>query len=292
MKIIRNLLLVLLSIISLSVKAEIYSAETVEEINNSLMEFLEKRNPEKTLVVLPLENFFAQATHPAFYATKDEELQTFITQASSKVKLSRRQYLEELILTQYEQRFSDPMIPEFVKNLQKKNVPIIVVTRNFSGSLNKIPYLEVWTWKYLFDKGVDLSKSPIGSKQIIFNKKYRKIGGTYPTFYRGLLSCNSADGENAPQSIIAYLLSQELKWLPDVIYVVDKNKSYIQSLEQQFKSIRSDIQVEGFVYSPVVKSDIEISSSEFLKFWESLVVKLNAVTRKESSSAKEDPYEQ
>ena len=292
MKIIRNLLLVLLSIISLSVKAEIYSAETVEEINNSLMEFLEKRNPEKTLVVLPLENFFAQATHPAFYATKDEELQTFITQASSKVKLSRRQYLEELILTQYEQRFSDPMIPEFVKNLQKKNVPIIVVTRNFSGSLNKIPYLEVWTWKYLFDKGVDLSKSPIGSKQIIFNKKYRKIGGTYPTFYRGLLSCNSADGENAPQSIIAYLLSQELKWLPDVIYVVDKNKNYIQSLEQQFKSIRSDIQVEGFVYSPVEKSDIEISSSEFLKFWESLVVKLNAVTRKESSSAKEDPYEQ
>ena len=101
MKIIRNLLLVLLSIISLSVKAEIYSAETVEEINNSLMEFLEKRNPEKTLVVLPLENFFAQATHPAFYATKDEEFQTFIAQASSKVKLSRRQYLEELILTQY-----------------------------------------------------------------------------------------------------------------------------------------------------------------------------------------------
>ena len=184
------------------------------------------------------------------------------------------------------------MIPEFVKNLQKKNVPIIVVTRNFSGSLNKIPYLEVWTWKYLFDKGVDLSKSPIGSKQIMFNKKYKKIGGTYPTFYKGLLSCNSADGENAPQSIIAYLLSQELKWLPDVIYVVDKNKIYIQSLEQQFKSIRSDIQVEGFVYSPVEKSDIEISSSEFLKFWEDLVVKLNAITRKESSGTKEDPYEQ
>ncbi len=292
MKIIGNLLLILLSIISLSVKGDIYYAETLEEINNSLMEFLEKRNPEKTLVVLPLENFFAQATHPAFDVTKEEEFQILIARVSSKVKLSRRQYLGGLILTQYEQRFSDPMIPEFVKNLQKKNVPIIVVTRNFSGSLNKIPYLEVWTWKYLFDKGVDLSKSPIGSKQIMFNKKYKKIGGTYPTFYKGLLSCNSVDGENSPQSIIAYLLSQELKWLPEVIYVVDKKKSYIQSLEQQFKLIRSDIQVEGFVYSPVVKSDIQISSSEFLKFWEGLVVKLNAITRKELSSTKEDPYEQ
>ncbi|MBY0534030.1 MAG: DUF2608 domain-containing protein, partial [Rickettsiaceae bacterium] len=258
---------------SLSVKADIYSAETVEEINNSLMEFLEKRNPEKTLVVLPLEDFFAVPTHPAFDATKEEEFRVLVARVSSKAKLSRRQYLGGLILTQYEQRFSDPLIPEFVKNLQKKNVPIMVVTRNFSGSLNKIPYLEVWTWKYLFDKGVDLSKSPIGSKQIMFNKKYKKIGGTYPTFYKGLLSCNSADGENSPQSIIAYLLSQELKWLPDVIYVVDKKKSYIQSLEQQFKSIRSDIQVEGFVYSPVVKNDIEISSGEFLKFWEGLVVK-------------------
>jgi len=291
MRIIRNLLFVLLSIISLSVKAEIYSAATIEELNNSLMEFLEKRTAEKTLVVLPLENFFVQPTHPAFYV-KDDKFQVFIARASGKAKLSRRQYLKELILTQYEQRFSDPMIPEFIKNLQQKNVPIIVVTRNFSGSINKIPYLEVWTWKYLFDKGIDLSKSPIGSKQIIFNKKYKKINGTYPTFYKGLLSCNSADGDNSPQSIIAYLLSQELKWLPDVVYVVDKEKNYIESLVQQFKSIRSDIQVEGFVYSPEVKSNAQLSVTEFSKFWEDLIVRLNAITRKESSATKEDPYEQ
>lgn len=291
MRIIRNLLFVLLSIISLSVKAEIYSAATIEELNNSLMEFLEKRTAEKTLVVLPLENFFVQPTHPAFYV-KDDKFQVFIARASGKAKLSRRQYLKELILTQYEQRFSDPMIPEFIKNLQQKNVPIIVVTRNFSGSINKIPYLEVWTWKYLFDKGIDLSKSPIGSKQIIFNKKYKKINGTYPTFYKGLLSCNSADGDNSPQSIIAYLLSQELKWLPDVVYVVDKEKNYIESLVQQFKSIRSDIQVEGFVYSPEVKSNAQLSVTEFSKFWEDLIVRLNAIIRKESSATKEDPYEQ
>ena len=289
MRIIRNLLFVLLSIISLAVKADIYSAATIEELNNSLMEFLEKRAAEKTLVVLPLEDFFVQPTHPAFYV-KDDKFQVFITRAYSKAKLSRRQYLKELILTQYEQRFSDPMVPEFIGNLQQKNVPIIVVTRNVSGSINKIPYLEVWTWQYLFDKGIDLSKSPIGSKQIMFNKKYKKINGTYPTLYKGLLSCNSRDGENSPQSIIAYLLSQELKWLPDVIYIVDKERNYIESLIQQFKSIRSDIQVEGFVYSPDVKSNTELSISEFSKFWEDLIVRLNAVTRKDAT--KEDPYEQ
>ena len=66
MRIIRNLLFVLLSIISLAVKSDIYSAATIEDLNNSLMEFIEKRAAGKTLVVLPLEDFFVQPTHPAF----------------------------------------------------------------------------------------------------------------------------------------------------------------------------------------------------------------------------------
>ena len=130
---------------------------------------------------MPLENFFVQPTHPAFYV-KDDKFQLFITRVSSKAKLSGRQYLKELILTQYEQKFSDPMVPEFIVNLQQKFVRKhkIVVTRNVSGSINKIPYLEVWTWQYLFDKGIDLSKSPIGSKQIM--RDIRKLMEHTPLF--------------------------------------------------------------------------------------------------------------
>lgn len=290
MKIITNLLLVLLWMISSSANAEIYSAASVEEINNSLMSFLEKRNTAKTLVLLPLEHFFVEPTNSAFYV-RDKKFQTLRARASKKAKLSQSKYSEEVILTQYEQRFSDSMIPEFIKNLQTKNVPLLVVTRNFSGSLNKIPYLEVWTWKYLFDKGVDLSQSPIGSKQIRFNN-YEKIGGTYPTLYKGLLSCNSLDGKNSPQSIIVYLLLEELKWLPDVIYIVDKDEGYIKSLEELFKLLRPNLQVVGFVYSPVVKDEEQMSQKDFVKFWEDFIVKLNAVTRKEINAAQENPYEQ
>ena len=119
MRIIKNLLFVLLSIISLSVKADIYSAATIEELNNSLMGFLEKRAPEKTLVVLPLEIFFVEPTNPAFYVT-DDKFQVFITRASNKAKLSRKKYLKELILTQYEQRFSDPMVQNLLGTYNKR----------------------------------------------------------------------------------------------------------------------------------------------------------------------------
>ena len=197
------------------------------------------------------------------------------------------------MLTEYEQQLSDPKITEFIKNIQEKNAPFIVVTRNFSGSFNKIPYLEVWTWAYLLEKGIDLSKSPLGSRQIIFNKGHKKIKGTYPTFYRGLLSCNSEEQGNSPQGLIASLLAVNLKWMPDIVYVIDSEESYIKSMEQQFKSLKPDVQVVGFVYAPEenVQSD-QISAKEFLKFWEGVVDKLNNVSRKEINKNKEDPYEQ
>ena len=195
-------------ILSLStpLRAEIYSASSVEEINNSIMEMLDKRESNKSLIIMPLENFILEPKDDAFYLN-DNESQNIAYNALKKAKFSRRIYRNEMILTEYEQRFSDQMIPEFIRSIQEKNVPLIVVTKNTSGSLNKIAYLEVWTWQYLLDRGIDLSKSTIGGKQIIFNKQYKKVYGTYPTFYKGLLSCNAFEQYNSPQNIIATLLA-------------------------------------------------------------------------------------
>ncbi len=289
---IKRLVFIFVMCMSSSVQAEIYTASSVEEINNTLLELLEKRNPEKTLTILPLEKFMLRPVSPALNI-KDEKFRTIIERVSKKAKLSKRAYLEQLVLTEYEQRLSDPKLTEFIKNIQEKNAPFIVVTRNFSGSFNKIPYLEVWTWAYLLEKGIDLSKNPLGSRQIIFNKGHKKIKGTYPTFYRGLLSCNSEGQGNSPQGLIASLLAVNLKWMPDIVYVIDSEESYIKSIEQQFKSLKADVQVVGFVYAPEenVQSD-QISAKEFLKFWEGVVDKLNNVSRKEINKNKEDPYEQ
>ena len=75
--------------------------------------------------------------------------------------------------------------------------------------------------------------------------------------------------------------------------MIDSEESYIKSIEQQFKSLKADVQVVGFAYAPEenVQSD-QISAKEFLKFWEGVVDKLNNVSRKEINKNKEDPYEQ
>jgi len=272
------------------VKADIRTVSSIEEINDSLLESLDKRNALKTLIMVPLEGFILKNVAPELNS-KSEEISEITFKLEEKIKLSKKFYVDELKLTEYENELSDPKIVDFFQNIQRRNAPLMVVTRNFSGSFNNIPYLEVWTWASLFERGIDLSQSPIGKNQIIFNKKDKKTKGTYPTFYRGLLSCNFAEGKNSPQGLIIELLMDNLKWMPDVVYVVDKNEEYIKSIKHQFEAIKKDVQVIGFIYAPENDQSDKISSNEFLKFWEEFIKKLNLVSRTELKD-KVDPYEQ
>lgn len=268
---------------------KMYSANTIEEINNSILSSLEQRDAEKALIIIPLKDFMIEPEDSAFYIN-NEKANMVISKAIKKIKSSTSSYLDELVLTEYAHKLTDDYIIQFIKNLQKKNTPLIVVSRNVSGSFNKIEYLEAWTWKYLFDHDIDLSKSPIGLHQFIFNKQYKKVKGSYPTFYKGLLSCNSDSNENSPQSIIISLLFNSLKWVPDIVYVIDKDENYINSLIEQFKSVKPDIQVHGYVYVPVKIENTQINITELTNFWNKLVSKLNSVTRKETRK-NNNPYE-
>lgn len=269
--------------------AKLYNATSVEEINNTLSNLLINSNPQKTLTILSLSQLLKQTAPPL--NTNDPDLQTIILQATKKVQLSKQNYLGELLLTEYEQKLADPYFVKFFKNLQKLNAPYLLTTTNVSGSFNKINYLEVWTFAYLEKKGIDLSKSPVGSKQIIFNKTHKKNRGTYPTLYRGLLSLNYENGTNSHQSVLAALLASYLKWMPDTIYIIDSDEDYIKSLETQFKIIKPTINIVGFIYTPKNNPSNNLSPKDVLSFWTNLAHQLNKVTRKEVELDKEDPYE-
>ena len=49
---IRNIFFLLIIIISSISNAEIYTAESIEEINNTILDLLSKRNPKKTLLIM------------------------------------------------------------------------------------------------------------------------------------------------------------------------------------------------------------------------------------------------
>lgn len=272
--------------------AEIKTVSSVDEFQEAIFASLKDRNPVKTLTILPLSEVILIPEDPIFRSDSKNFAQ-IVPQINKKIKLSKQSYIDEVILTEYKQKLADPKIVVFFQGLQKYNAPFMVVTPNLSGSLNDIPYLEAWTWSYLLEQGIDLSKSPIGNKQIIFNRGRKKVKETYPTFYRGLFSCNEVVGANSSQSLIAILLVENLKWVPDVVYVIDTDEEYIKSIEQQFHSLRQDVQVFGFVYkNKMSESGKKFSTKELLNFWNKVVDKVNVVKRKEIDPSKENPYEQ
>lgn len=288
---VRFILLITVLFSSFHTRAAIYSADSVEAINNTLMEMVSKRDPRRVLLIMPLEGFLARPVDPEFYV-KDKKYFPALQRAEKNAKLSRKAYLEELILTEYENELSDPFIPQFIDNIQAKNIPMLVFTTNCAGSFNDISYLEVWSWAYLKNKNIDISRSPIGTEQFVFNELHTKVKGSYPTYYKGLLSANSWDRKNSVQSVLATLLITKLKSLPDVVYVIDKSESFIKSLELQFKSLRRDIQIEGFVFNPLLEPRDDLSVKRVAIFWNDLIKKLNKVSRTEKNTDEDDPYEQ
>ena len=273
--------------------AGLYTANNLSELQASLISSLKTKNPSRTLVILPLEDFFFIPQSPELLP-QEGEYRLIVKQNIDQIKYSRRPYLDELIMVKYAHGLSDSAVIGFVQEVQKLNVPLIVVTRNVSGSLDDIKYLEVWTWMQLYEHGINLALSPVGEKQYRFVEGRKAMRGTYPTFFRGLLSCNSYERQNSPQNVIASLLVNKLNWLPDTVYVVDKDEGYIKSLIEQFKNLKQEMLVEGFVYKPKIyaKPYKKVNKEKFKNFWEQLVASLNQVKRIELESEIEDPYEQ
>lgn len=289
---------ILLVIISLNIfqysalgKTRLHNVSSIDEINSTITELLVHQDPSRALLILPLDILIAP-DHAGFYF-QGEEAQNIVKQQLDKVSASKMVYLEEFILTNYPQKLADKAIVELIVNTVNMNLPIIVNTGNLAGSINDIRYLEVWTWNWLYERGIDLSKTPIGKKEIRIDLGTKKIGGSYPTFFRGLLSCNNYKKSNAPQIVLASLLTTKLKWLPNVVYAVDRDETYLKSLEKQFTALRPDIQFEGFIYKPGEKNTEynQLKLQELQKFWQDVVEGANKIQRVELKSKIDDPYE-
>lgn len=290
---------IILLVISLNVfqysalgRTRIYNASSINEINNTITDLLLHQDPSRALLILPLD-VLIEPDHAGFYFDSDQGRNIVKTQLD-KISASKKLYLEEFILTNYPHKLADDKaIVALIGNMQKTNLPIIVTTDNLAGSINDIRYLEVWTWNWLYERGVDLSKTPIGQKEIRIDIGTKKIGGSYPTFFRGLLSCNSYKKSNAPQIVMASLLATKIRWLPSVVYAVDRDATYLKSLEKQFAALRPDIQFEGFIYKPEGKN-VEynpLNLQELQKFWQDVAEGANKIQRVELKAKIDDPYE-
>jgi len=284
-------ILLYLLLASFSAYADIYKANNMQDIKKMAEDIFAKRNPEKTVFIFPLEKVILRSTHPAMQ-TQDKNYNTLITKAFANVPPSKTVYIKSLLLIDYPHELADPVLPDLIDFIQENKAAVIVVTPNLTGKINKIDFLEVWTWDYLKSLKIDLSRGVLANKKFIFDKESDKISGTYPSFYKGLLSCNSDNENNSSLGVIATLFITKFKKIPNVVVAVATSASYLEALEKQLKILDADNEFFGILYTPKEIQTKEISPEDYLQFWQNFVKNLNKVTRKEVALKKENPYEE
>jgi len=287
-----SLFLVLIYVFaSFSSYAEIYNPGSIKEIKDMVGEIFEKRNPQKILFIFPIEGFILRPTHPAMQQ-QDQNYNSLLKKAFSKIDNSKGFYINPLILTQYPSELGDKELPDLVDYIQKNKSLLIITTSNVTGGINNIDAIEVWTYNYLKNKKIDLTEGVFANTHFIFNKELKKVAGTYPTFYQGLLSYNSSIEDNSAIQVLSTFLATKLKKLPDTVVAVSSNQSFLEALEKQLEILKNDNEFFGILYILPPLENKEISPEDYLQFWQDFVKKLNQTKRKQVDVKSENPYEE
>ena len=215
-----------------------------------------------------------------------------LKKAFSKIDNSKGLYINPLILTQYPTELGDKELPDLVDYIQKNKALLIITTSNVTGGINNIDAIDVWTYNYLKNKKIDLTEGVFANTHFIFNKELKKVAGTYPTFYQGLLSYNSSSENNSAIQVLSTFLATKLEKLPDIVVAVSSNEVFLQALEKQLKILKNDNEFFGILYKLPPLETKEISPEEYLQFWQEFVKKLNQTKRKQVDVKSENPYEE
>ena len=260
-----------------------------KEIKTIVADILQKRNASKTLIVMPLERVLIRPTAEAF-KKQDDNYRSLFKKAFDKIFPSQRLYVDEVVLVEYQSDLTDQMIPAFISEMQAYQAPVIVVTSNISGSYNQIPYLELWTVNFLKKQNIDLNKGVFANKTLILNSM-TKVDGNYPTFYKGLLSCNSDKNNNSYHQVLATFLANS-KFLPDTVIMIHFDPNTLNTLGPQLKSLKDDIEFIGLLYNPPALSSDSMDPNTYYDFMLNFAKKVNKVKRKTDIVNEENPYEQ
>lgn len=287
-------LAVLLFFAPRSTFAEYYKISSCSELKELAEEVISKRDPKKTIFIMPLMGFVVDFNHPAI-KSPPENYSNLLAKAFGKFKKdsSALQYSNELLITELPFVLIDNDLPDLISYLQSNQVGVIFATPNMPGKINKIESLEVWIVQKLKEYNIDLDNGIY--KQVKFTlNELTKVKGYYPSFHAGLLSYNQNSGHNSLMQALSVLLTVKFTEMPNVVVEVAFEEGELEAMERQINRLSPKTEFYGILYTPPAANipQKQLSPAEYLSFWQDFATKLvNIVTIKNQSDSN-NPYAQ
>ena len=169
-------------------------------------------------------------------------------------------------------------IPHLIKNLQERQMKIIILTASPVGRIDQIPSIEDWRDIELKRLGIDISDSFSNHSPTVFNLLNRERG-LYPLFKNGILLTN---GDSNTKGNVLKAFLNLLDWKPSKIIFVDDRMTYLNSVEATLSDLgihHLGIHYKGSDHVPVT----HLSEETIKSAWQEIVDKTKLVARKEAS---------
>ena len=267
-------------------KAAIIETNNLSDINDKFTELQQDYQPNDMLIVFSLRDVILKPANPEL-KRKDDEAASLLKKMFKQAKLGNLIYFDEVLLTNYKYELPDSGIVQLIKEITDKGTPVIGLAGYITGNFNKIDRFEVWLDQYLNKFNISFANSYKESNDVTFNK-LKPYAGTYPVFYNGILNCNKIPED---QTFVYFMTN--LTIIPKIVVMVSSNVSSLNNVENQIKSYSNNIAFIGYAYVAANEENlVATSDKDLVKFWASLIDKINNVKRiNPAYSSSDNPYD-
>jgi hypothetical protein len=240
-------------------KSDIKEIETLSQAQEELAVA-----DDKTLVVFDMDDTLIVPTEKMFYLLykknedfdpSDVDFVKLLRDDFRKIATSKNdpEYLNKLSSAVYAKTIFTPVEERTVstiKDLQNKDVNVIVLTSSNTGKFFSIENMQQWREHNLNQIGLDFSKS-FDQQEIIF-ENFDKQFGFYPVFYKGIL-CAAG---NPKGKVLATFLDKMGKKIDKVIFF-DDIYHHCQSVDSEMK--KRSIPIQCYWYKAACKNKIKLN---------------------------------
>lgn len=161
-----------------------------------------------------------------------------------------KDYLTSKLISRLDYELVDPKVLLLIESLKEKKIKTMAFTHMKTGPFGVIPSLEEWRLNSLAEKNICFEDIFPNLKYLSFNEMEKN--GRWPVYQQGVLFTG-----NLPKGPVLIAFLKRIQWKPQVVYFLDNDLSYLQSVEESLKN--TGIDFLGFHYTATENETIRLN---------------------------------
>lgn len=226
-----------------------------------------------SLGVFDLDETLIVPMDPVFQKPSWKKYADLVSSIKNQVAKEYHDLISNLILFFTDSILLEKDAPQYIQNLQLKNIPIIALTAAMSGRFDE-GYLPEMRYKKLKNLGFDFSSS-FPDLDHFYISNIKPCCNNFPTYYRGIIYSNGDFLRQKDATSKGAVLCEFLRGIafkPDRIIFLDDKRYNLEEAAKVIKVFDSDIVFHGLHYVGAGSlASFEVSKEEIELKWQAVV---------------------